>query len=80
MRMVIEKKVRNESEYKSVLRALKDIPYGKWREYNPEDTVRFYALRMRDIGMIESHPQQFIDEHTDWRFMNELKKEFKIAW
>ena len=77
---VIEKKVRNESEYKSVLRALKDIPYGKWREYNPEDTVRFYALRMRDIGMIESNPQQFIDQHTDWRFMNELKKEFGIRW
>jgi len=79
-RTVIEKKVRNESEYKSVLRALKDIPYGKWREYNPEDTIRFYALRMRDIGMIESNPQQFIDQHTDWRFMNDLKKEFRIAW
>jgi len=79
-RIVIEKKVRNESEYKSVLRALKDIPYSKWRAYNPEDTVRFYALRMRDIGMIESNPQQFINQHTDWRFMNELKKEFGITW
>jgi NitT/TauT family transport system substrate-binding protein len=79
-RVVIEKKVRNESEYKSILHALRDIPYGKWREYNPEDTVRFYALRMRDIGMIESNPQQFIDQHTDWRFMNELKKEFGITW
>ncbi len=80
-RVVIEKKVRNESEYESVLRALRDIPYGKWREYNPEDTVRFYALRMRDIGMIESNPQQFIDQHTDWSFMNGLKKEFGItAW
>ncbi len=80
-RILIEKKVRNESEYKSILQALKDIPYGKWREYNPEDTIRFYALRMRDIGMIESNPQQFIDQHTDWRFMNELKKEFRItAW
>ncbi len=80
-RTLIEKKIRNESEYTSIYRALKDIPYGKWREYNPEDTIRFYALRMRDIGMIESNPQQFIDEHTDWRFMNELKREFGItAW
>jgi NitT/TauT family transport system substrate-binding protein len=79
-RIVIEKKVRNASEYKSILRALKDIPYGKWREYNPEDTIRYYALRMRDIGMIDSNPQQFIDQHTDWRFMNELKKEFGITW
>ncbi len=77
---VIEKKIWNSSEYKPVLRALKDIPYGKWREFNPEDTVRFYALRMRDIGMIESNPQQFIDQHTDWRFMNELKREFGITW
>ena len=23
---------------------MQDVPYGKWREYNPEDTVRFYAL------------------------------------
>ncbi len=79
-RTLIEKKIRNETEYNSILRALKDIPYGKWREYNPEDTIRFYALRMRDIGMIESNPQQFIDEHTDWRFLNELKKEFGITW
>lgn len=79
-RIVIEKKVRSESEYVSILRALKDIPYGKWREYNPEDTVRFYALRMRDIGMIDSNPRQFIDQHTDWRHINELKKEFGITW
>jgi NitT/TauT family transport system substrate-binding protein len=80
-RTVIEKKVWNASEYKPILRALKDIPYSKWRAYNPEDTVRFYALRMRDIGMIESNPSQFISQHTDWRFMNELKREFGItAW
>ncbi len=80
-RTLIEKKIRNETEYPSILRALKDIPYSKWREYNPEDTIRFYALRMRDIGMIESNPKQFIEEHTDWRFMNALKKEFGItAW
>jgi NitT/TauT family transport system substrate-binding protein len=79
-RIVIEKKVRNESEYKPLLRAFKDIPYSKWREYNPEDTVRFFALRLRETGMIASNPQQFIDRHTDWRFINELKKEFGITW
>jgi NitT/TauT family transport system substrate-binding protein len=79
-RVVIEKKVRNESEYKPLLRAFKDIPYSKWREYNPEDTVRFFALRMRETGMIASNPQQFIDQHTDWRFINQLKKEFGITW
>jgi NitT/TauT family transport system substrate-binding protein len=79
-RTIIEKKVRPESEYASIYRAIKDIPYGRWRDYNPEDTIRFYALRMRDIGMMETNPQQFIDQHSDWRFMNELKKEFRITW
>ena len=56
---------------------LKEIPYGKWREYDAEDTVRFYALRMRDVGMISSTPAQIIGRGTDWRFINELKKELK---
>ncbi len=77
---IIEKKIRPEAEYKSILRALKEIPYGTWREYNPEDTIRFYALRMRETGLIATAPQQFIEQHTDWRFMNELKKEFGITW
>ena len=79
-RTLIQNKVIKETEYMNTLPELKHIPYDKWREYNPEDTVRFYALRMREIGMIESNPQQFIDRHTDWRFMNELKKELGITW
>jgi NitT/TauT family transport system substrate-binding protein len=56
---------------------MKDVPYGKWREYDPEDTVRFYALRLHEIGMIKSAPQTIIAHGTDWRFFNELKKELK---
>ncbi|MFA7383631.1 MAG: ABC transporter substrate-binding protein [Desulfurivibrionaceae bacterium] len=78
-RTLVANKVIKESEYLQTLQELKHIPYGMWREYNPEDTLRFYALRMRDIGMIKSPPQQFIDQHTDWRFMKDLKKEFGIA-
>jgi NitT/TauT family transport system substrate-binding protein len=58
---------------------MKDIPYGRWREYNPEETIRFYALRMRDIGMMKSTPKQFIDQHTDWSYLKDLKKEFGIT-
>lgn len=79
-RILIEKQVIKESDYMLTLPELQHIPYTKWRDYNPEDTIRFYALRMRDIGMIKSNPQQFIDQHTDWRFMQELKKEFGIIW
>jgi NitT/TauT family transport system substrate-binding protein len=78
--ILVEKGVIKESEYMQTLPELKHIPYTKWRDYNPEDTIRFYALRMRDIGMIKSNPQQFMDQYTEWRFMNELKKEFGLAW
>ena len=49
----------------------------RWREYDPEDTVRFYALRLHEAGMIKSSPQRIIAQGTDWRFLNELKKELK---
>lgn len=63
--------------YEYALQTMKDVPYGRWREYNPEDTVRFYALRLHEVGMIKSPPQKIIAEGTDWRFVNELKKELK---
>jgi NitT/TauT family transport system substrate-binding protein len=53
------------------------IPYDKWHEYDAEDSIRFYALRMRDAGMIKSSPQKVIAEGTDWRFLDELKRELK---
>ena len=54
-----------------------EIPYAKWRDYDPEDTVRFYALRLREAGMIKSSPSKIIAQGTDWRFLNELKRELK---
>jgi NitT/TauT family transport system substrate-binding protein len=63
--------------YDYALQTLKDVPYDRWREYDPEDTIRFYALRLHEIGRIKSTPQQIIAEKTDWRFFNELKRELK---
>ena len=59
------------------LATLRELPYARWREYNPEDSVRFYALRLREAGMIKASPQKIIAQGTDWRFLNELKKELK---
>jgi NitT/TauT family transport system substrate-binding protein len=59
------------------LQALREIPYDRWREYDPADTVRFYALRLREAGLIKSSAQKIIAQGTDWRFFNELKKELK---
>ena len=56
---------------------LRELPYARWREYNPEDSVRFYALRLREAGMIKSAPNKIIAQGTDWRFLNELRKELK---
>ena len=39
--------------------------------------MRFYALRLSEAGFIKSNPQRIIAEHTDWRFLNELKRELK---
>ena len=56
---------------------MSNIPFDKWREYDAEDTIRFYALRMREAGMIKASPQKIIADGTDWRFLNELKRELK---
>ena len=63
--------------YDYAVQVMKELPYGKWREYDPEDTLRFYALRLHEAGMIKSSPQKLIAQGTDWRFLNELKKELK---
>jgi NitT/TauT family transport system substrate-binding protein len=63
--------------YDYALQLMKDIPYGRWQELDPEDTVRFYALRLHEAGMIKSSPQKIIAQGTDWRFLNELKKGLK---
>jgi NitT/TauT family transport system substrate-binding protein len=63
--------------YDVALAVVKEIPYGQWREYDAEDTVRFFALRLHEIGMIKSTPQQIIARGTDWRFLTELKRELK---
>jgi NitT/TauT family transport system substrate-binding protein len=63
--------------YEDALQTMKEVPYGTWREYHPEDTLRFFALRLHDAGMITATPNQLIAEGTDWRFLNELKRELK---
>jgi NitT/TauT family transport system substrate-binding protein len=60
-----------------VLQAMRDIPYDRWRDYDAEDTVRFYALRMHEAGIIKTPPNKIIADATDWRFLNELKRELK---
>jgi NitT/TauT family transport system substrate-binding protein len=64
-------------QYDYALQTLTDLPYDRWREYDPEDTMRFYGLRLHEAGMIESSFNQIIADGTDWRFLDELKRELK---
>jgi len=63
--------------YDYALQTMKDMHYDQWRDYDPEDTVRFFSLRLHEIGVIKSSPQKIIAQGTDWRFLKELKKELK---
>jgi NitT/TauT family transport system substrate-binding protein len=65
------------ARYDYALQTLNELPYDKWREYDHEDTLRFYALRLHEAGMIKASPQKIIADGTDWRFLNELKRELK---
>jgi NitT/TauT family transport system substrate-binding protein len=65
------------TRYDYALQAMNDVPYDKWREYDPEDAIRFYGLRLQEAGIIKSSPQVIIEAGTNWRFLNELKRELK---
>jgi NitT/TauT family transport system substrate-binding protein len=65
------------TSYEYSREAMQEIPYDHWRRYDLEDTLRFFALRLHELGMIRSTPQKLIAQGTDGRFLNELKKELK---
>jgi NitT/TauT family transport system substrate-binding protein len=64
-------------DYDYAFELMKKLPYNLWRAQNHEDSLRFYALRLREGGMIKSSPDKILAQGTDWRFLNELKRELK---
>jgi NitT/TauT family transport system substrate-binding protein len=74
-RMLVDRGFTPRYDY--ALQTLSEVPYDRWREYDPEDTIRFYALRLYENGTIKATPQRIIAENTDWRFLDELKRELK---
>jgi NitT/TauT family transport system substrate-binding protein len=74
-RLLVERGIVKQYDY--ALQIVKELPYARWREFDSEDTLRFYALRLHEAGMIKSSPQKIIAQSTDLRFVNELKKELK---
>jgi NitT/TauT family transport system substrate-binding protein len=63
--------------YDIALQLLTDLPYSVWRVLDPVDSLRFYALWLHEFGEIDATPNALIAEGTDWRFLNELRRELK---
>lgn len=78
-RMVARLLVDNgyEQNFDLTLQALREIRYAPWREFDPEDTMRFFSLRLHEAGLIKSSPQKIVADGTDWRFFNEVKRGLK---
>ncbi|MGH8672980.1 MAG: hypothetical protein ACREVG_01580, partial [Burkholderiales bacterium] len=74
-RFLVDQKFTPNYEY--ALQALREIPYARWRDFSVEDTVRFYALRLQEGGLIKAGPRKILAAGADWRYFNELKKELK---
>jgi NitT/TauT family transport system substrate-binding protein len=74
-RLMVDRGVGANYEY--VLQSVRELGYRKWREYESEDTVRFWALRLHEAGIVKSSPKKLIPQGTEWRFINEVKKELK---
>ena len=56
------------------MQALKEIAWTRWRDYHPADTMSFYALRLRETGLIKSSPQKLLAQGTDCRFIDQAQE------
>ena len=65
--------------YDITLDGINGVSYAAWRAFNPEDTMRFYALRLKEAGLIKSTPDELIARATDWRYLNEIKRELGVT-
>jgi len=44
------------NSYDLALKVVKEMPYGQWRQYDAEHTLRFFALRLREVEMLKATP------------------------
>jgi NitT/TauT family transport system substrate-binding protein len=64
-------------QYDYALDGLTEARFARWRDFDPADSMRFFAVRMYEAGIIRASPSTIIDVGTDWRFLNEIKRELK---
>lgn len=69
---------RHTPNYEYARQTLRHLAYRAWRDFDPDDTLRFYGLRLREAGLIRSSPNKLVAEGADWRILKELKRELKV--
>jgi NitT/TauT family transport system substrate-binding protein len=74
-RVLMERGVAKHYDY--AVQTIKELPYARWRDYDSTDTLRFYALRLHEAGLVKSSPQKILAQGSDLRFVDELHKELK---
>jgi len=57
---------------------IRDLSYD-WRELDPEETLRFFALRLADAKLITMTSQQIIAQGSDFAYMRQLRTELKTS-
>jgi len=65
------------TRYDYAYQLMTELSYKAWRDYDAENSVRFWALRLYEAGLIKSTPNKVITQWTDWRALNQLRKELK---
>ena len=48
-----------------------------WRDVDPEETLRFFALRLAEAKLITKTPQQILTQGTNFAYMRQLRSELK---
>jgi NitT/TauT family transport system substrate-binding protein len=76
-RFMVDRGYTNNFDYTCDL--LKKMPYDAWRNYDPVDSARFYALRLKEAGIIHVTPDEIIERGTDFRYFRQLRKELQTA-
>lgn len=66
-----------EPRYDIGLDVLTSLPYKRWREANVEDTIRFHALRLHEVGMLKTTPNELVSRSVDRRYLDEIRRELK---
>ena len=74
-RLLVERGYTTRYDY--ALQTLSEIRYDVWRDLRPRGHGPLLRAAAAGGGDIKSSPQKLIAEHTDWRFLNELKRELK---